>query len=80
MSATRLLAAALVVSLVGCTPISIGGIALGATGVVGARMTYRGGCKREACEISNALALVMATVGVGLITGGGTYLALKDID
>lgn len=76
----RLLAAALAVSMLGCTPISIGGIAVGASGIAGARMTYRGGCKREACEISNALALVMATVGVGLIAGGGSYLALKDID
>ena len=75
----RILSLALVASIsaAGCAPLAIGCVVGGTASLVGAKAVLPDHCSGEGCAYSQMLALVLATIGLGLVLGGGIDLAIE---
>jgi hypothetical protein len=72
-------AVALTVGTAACsTPVAIGVTAAGGASLVAAADIWvpKDKCDTEGCVYSNALALMLATLGLSLVTAGGIVLAM----
>jgi len=71
------LALAASISAAGCAPVAIACVVGGSASLIGAKAVIPDHCSGEGCAYSTMLAVVLATVGLGLLIGGGVALAVE---